>query len=684
MKSRRPSRRHASNLRRTLAGLGGLVLIGTVLAATGLAPAAAAVGWTPTEAPFPADATTPAQVALESLSCPSANWCVAVGHYHATGAPPALIDTFAGGVWTPSAAPAPANAPYPGLGVGPTLSQVVCPANGSCVAVGTYGASALLETLSSGVWTASVAPVPQNAPTGQLAVSLSALVCPAVGSCVAMGRITAASGGVRSAMLFVDTLASGTWTATVEPLPSNASTDSNYQVGADSVSCPAVGWCVAIGKYYDNGGQTDGLIETLSDGTWLATEAPAPPSTTTYLNADFGSVVCPEVGSCEALGEYTPVDYPSGGNGNPLDGPTAGVIETLSGGTWAEVGAPLPSNASTNTVETTFTSFSDVACPSASSCVAVGSYTDTAGDHVGLIEALTGGVWTPTEAPLPTNSTTGQDSGLLSVSCPAAGSCVAVAGYGGGQTSQALTETLAGGTWTAAESGLPSNASGLDQQALLTTVSCPSLGSCVAIGSYEVLDTSVSPPTNFPAGLIETLSGATTTPLVSSTTVSQDATSTITLGQSVTDGSTVTGNATDGSPTGTVTFYVCGPTSAPVPCTYLSDAVGSPVNITAGTGNKSIATSPSFTPSGGGYWCFAAYYSGDANYSASFDASADSCVLIPRTASSTTPASTASTLLFGQTDTALATVDGTATHGSPSGTVQFFDCRARRRHRVVP
>jgi hypothetical protein len=643
-----------------------LFLLGTVLVGTGRDPAAAAVGWTPTEAPFPADAAAPAQgVVLQSLSCPTASWCVAVGTYVANNSA-ALIDTFSGGIWTPTAAPPPTNAPYPGLGAGPILSKVACPAEGFCVAVGTYGSVGLIETLSGGAWSASVAPVPQNAPTGQTGVSFGALACPAVGSCAAMGKLTASPGGVNSAMLFVDTLASGTWTATVEPLPSNASTNElSGNEGPDSVSCPAVGWCVAIGQYYDSAGQADGLIETLSAGTWAATEAPAPPSSTTYLNAAFSSVACPEVGSCEAVGGYSPEDYPSGGNGNPLFGPTVGVIETLSEGTWTEAVAPLPSNASTSTIDSTYTLFTTVACPSASSCIAVGQYTDTAGDHPALIETLTGGTWTPTEAPLPTGAPAGQSSALQAVACPALGSCAAVGSYGD-PTPRVMTETLAGGTWTAAQPGLPSNAG--PGSSTLTAVSCPILGSCAAIGAYQVRDG----PITFPAGLIESVSGA--TPLVSSTTASRSTTSTITLGQSVTDGSTVTGNATFGSPTGTVSFYVCGATSVPTPCTYLSNPVGSPVTVAAGASDKSTATSPSFTPSGGGYWCFATYYSGDANYSASFDATGDSCVSIPRTPTSTTPASTASTLLFGQTDIALATVTGTAAHGSPSGTVQFFDC----------
>ena len=53
-------------------------------------------------------------------------------------------------------------------------------------------------------------------------------------------------------------------------------------------------------------------------------------------------------------------------------------------------------------------------------------------------------------------------------------------------------------------------------------------------------------------------------PQISSSSVKTTPTSSaITLGQSNTDTSTVTGNSTSGSPTGTVSFYVCGPTATP-------------------------------------------------------------------------------------------------------------------------
>ena len=106
------------------------------------------------------------------------------------------------------------------------------------------------------------------------------------------------------------------------------------------------------------------------------------------------------------------------------------------------------------------------------------------------------------------------------------------------------------------------------------------------------------------------------------TTLSAPLNSTIDEGQSNIDQATVTGNDSDASPpapTGTVTFYQCGPTNAPTPCTG-GTQLGNPVSLTASGANTATATSPTYTPnSAPGYWCFRAVYSGDGNYFTSSD-----------------------------------------------------------------
>ena len=108
-------------------------------------------------------------------------------------------------------------------------------------------------------------------------------------------------------------------------------------------------------------------------------------------------------------------------------------------------------------------------------------------------------------------------------------------------------------------------------------------------------------------------------------TLSAPTSGSIVAGNSDTDTATVTGNGTSGAPTGSLSFYACGPTSSAKSCTSLADPVGGAQDLTP-DGDTATATSPSFTPTGPGFWCFGAHYSGDSNYAASSDTSVGECV----------------------------------------------------------
>jgi hypothetical protein len=100
------------------------------------------------------------------------------------------------------------------------------------------------------------------------------------------------------------------------------------------------------------------------------------------------------------------------------------------------------------------------------------------------------------------------------------------------------------------------------------------------------------------------------------------------LGQTETDSVTVTGNRFAGFPTGKVTFYVCGPTTIPAGCLSQATQIKKPVKLTKAGNDSSTATSGDFTPSATGVWCFAAYYSGNANYVMSTDTDVDECFTV--------------------------------------------------------
>jgi hypothetical protein len=157
------------------------------------------------------------------------------------------------------------------------------------------------------------------------------------------------------------------------------------------------------------------------------------------------------------------------------------------------------------------------------------------------------------------------------------------------------------------------------------------------------------------------------------TTTTAPSVSNVVLGSTASDSATVTGNADVGSPTGSVQFYECGPTTSATPCTSTSHKVGSAVSVTASANDTSTASSASFTPTAAGTWCFAGVYSGDSNYAGSSDTTTDECFTVTAASSSTTTVPQSTTMVYGSTNYDTATVTGDA-GGSPTGTVAFYEC----------
>ena len=119
----------------------------------------------------------------------------------------------------------------------------------------------------------------------------------------------------------------------------------------------------------------------------------------------------------------------------------------------------------------------------------------------------------------------------------------------------------------------------------------------------------------------------------SATMTTKPSSGSIAIGSSITDSATITvkaSSATPPAPTGTVKFYVCGPSASLATC----DATGnnfSNVNLSTATvaSPDYTVTSGSFTPTAAGDYCFFSSWVGDTNYTAgaSHD-SADECFTV--------------------------------------------------------
>jgi hypothetical protein len=521
-------------------GLDGAVLVGTGSASGASGPIS---DWTAAEAPLPTNADGNPFVTLGSVTCTSDGSCVATGDYTDTsGNQQGLIETFAGSAWTAAEAPLPSDA-----GANPRLSlgAVVCPADGSCVATGDYtdtsgSQQGLIETLASDTWTPMTAPLPSNAGDNPF-VSLEPPACSSDGTCVVTGDYTDTSNDVRST---IETLSEGTWTAQQAPLPSNAGTSPGSSIGAPA--CPADGSCVAVVDYNDTTGNVQSSIDTLSGGHWSAMEAPLPSddAASGHERNLLGPVSCPAVGSCVAVGSFT-----------PTTGNFQGFIETLAGGSWTPLDAPLPANApSADAVA----SLGVVTCPTPGTCVAVGWYYDTSGSYHVIDETLAGGTWTPTEEALPAHPAPRNPSdpgqGLGNVTCQDTGSCMAVGSYFAGRKDKGIIETLTSGSWSTIKAPLTTKAAS-DLVSTLDDVTCSSGGSCLAVGS------SGGDP------LVETLPGGEVAPSVSSADEA-----TFTVGASGTFSVTATGT--------------------PLPVITKKGRLPKGLRFTAGTGTATIAGTP--------------------------------------------------------------------------------------------
>ena len=162
---------------------------------------------------------------------------------------------------------------------------------------------------------------------------------------------------------------------------------------------------------------------------------------------------------------------------------------------------------------------------------------------------------------------------------------------------------------------------------------------------------------------------------------------TVTPGTAVTDIATVTGSSASNTPTGNVTFSICGPTAvdSTAVCTTGGTQVGDPVAL-AGSGAVATATSAAVNTAlaalAPGRYCFRADWPGDSNYVGALTHAGtgnSECFIVAKipTTTHTSPSVTSISLASintGGTVTDTAVVTGTAAGGDPTGVVNFSIC----------
>jgi|HubBroStandDraft_6_1064221.scaffolds.fasta_scaffold62365_3 hypothetical protein len=177
----------------------------------------------------------------------------------------------------------------------------------------------------------------------------------------------------------------------------------------------------------------------------------------------LSSVACPPSGACVAVGTYA---Y----NGEASRGDAMVVSE--SDGVWNRASEIVPPSSSALYVEAGLFS---VACPAAGSCVAIGSYLDSADEEQAMAVSESDGVWGQAiEIP---------GVVLQSIACRAPGSCVAI-GTVSGDTRKMVGVIESGGVWSQPQ-GISLPANDVSEYGVqLAPLACQVSGPCVTVGSY--------------------------------------------------------------------------------------------------------------------------------------------------------------------------------------------------------
>jgi hypothetical protein len=120
---------------------------------------------------------------------------------------------------------------------------------------------------------------------------------------------------------------------------------------------------------------------------------------------------------------------------------------------------------------------SAISCTSATACMAVGNYTNTAGNVVTLAESWNGTTWKIETTLNPAGAT---NTALAGVFCGSATVCTAVGrSFDAAGTETAVVESWNGVAWKSQVAAVPAGATGVE----LSGVSCRSASACTAVGS---------------------------------------------------------------------------------------------------------------------------------------------------------------------------------------------------------
>jgi hypothetical protein len=414
---------------------------------------------------------------LTSVWCRSDTDCYAVGEQASGPEHATLIEHWDGTDWTVIVSPNPGDA------TASFLTGVRCVLATMCVAVGHYETGSATKTLAEHwdgtTWT--IMPTPNK--SGVTETVLSDLACPNTTTCFAAGY----SGPSTNRQTVIERWNGTAWSIVATP------TFAGVQNHLSGVKCFSTTNCFAVGANGDNS-----LIERWNGTSWSRVPSPNSPAGGSELNA----ISCVTMSNCEAVGDVLQstvvaehwngtnwtVDANARGGSQALlfdvtcpsatsciavgyysnNDFTRTLAERWDGTSWSIMSTPNPAAGSR------IATLADVSCATATNCFAVGSFETATFVDKTLVEHWDGTSWSIVGSP---NQSGADATGLSAVSCASTTRCEAVGSSTSGATNSPFTVHWNGTTWSVAPNTPPAGSSSL------TGVSCPSATSCDAVGS---------------------------------------------------------------------------------------------------------------------------------------------------------------------------------------------------------
>jgi subtilisin family serine protease len=223
-------------------------------------------------------------------------------------------------------------------------------------------------------------------------------------------------------------------------LQSVPNVESSTKSRLEDVSCASATKCVAVGNNLSGG---KGVIEVWNGSKWTIVSSSV---------VELKSVSCPLTWLCYAVAKN--------------EAKALSIYEA--GGTWSTGTSSLPTPEGATEVRA-----KDISCTAETVCTAVGHY--YAGSYKPYVARLSGSTWSLQSGPGPSEGSASE--AMLSVSCASSSFCMATGKAG----SKPYAARWNGSEWSLLSVPNPSGGS----SGTLVSVSCPTTGACVAVGSYN-------------------------------------------------------------------------------------------------------------------------------------------------------------------------------------------------------